>query len=528
MSTSSDTPEPPEQPVPASSGTAEDPQSEPGAARTGAPGSDSDASDTTESTAPADGTTDADTPAEGTTDSATPAEGTADADADSTAPADDSAEAATPDDGSPDDDAPDAPDTGTPADAIAAATAVRRRRRRRLLAAGAGTLALLLTAGGGSVWWAYHRLDGNIRTDTATNQILQHEESARPTHNTAPATYNAENILLIGSDDRSGANSKYGDSGGQRSDTTILLHLSADRKRAVAVSIPRDAMVQVPSCERPDGSHTSPQHVQFNWAFEFGGAACTIRTVEDLTGIRIDHHLIVDFSGFKKMVDAVGGVDVCLAQDVHDRDAKLDLPAGPHKLNGEQALGFVRVRETLGDGSDTQRMGRQQEFLASLVKKVQSDGVLLNPTKLWPLLDSATSAITADPGLSSLSALYDLAESLRSMPTENVAFLTAPREPYPADHNRDQLVQPAAGMLFQALAQDRPVQVTSGPAPTATTEGGESTATPSPSGSATATGSATASASASATASAPGDSAGVAAALTFSGRTADQNICGKG
>lgn len=418
---------------------------------------------------------------------------------------------------------PDRPETETSGDETAQAqppaTDPRRRRRRRLLTAAATTVALLLAGGGGTLWWAYHKLDGNIHTDSTTNRILKDEESARPTRNPDPKTYNAENILLIGSDDRSGANAEYGSSGGQRSDTTILLHLSADRKRAVAVSIPRDAMVHVPSCERPDGTHTSPQHVQFNWAFEFGGAACTIRTVEDLTGIRIDHHLVIDFSGFKKMVDAVGGVNVCLSQDVHDRDAKLDLTAGPHRLDGEQALGFVRVRETLGDGSDTERMGRQQQFLASLVQKVQSDGVLLNPTKLWPLLNAATSSITADPGLSSLNSLYDLAESLRSIPTQDVAFLTAPREPYPPDPNRDQLVQPEADMLFQALDQDRPVQVVEGSPATLSargrTGGTSASSPPSPSSSA----------SPSASASSQGGGSGAAAELTFSGRTADQNIC---
>ncbi|MFJ6214595.1 LCP family protein [Streptomyces sp. NPDC092296] len=420
MSTSSGTPEPPERPTPAAPDAEPQPEAaapEPTAEPTAdpIPGPQPDA-DPQPDAAPQPATADAEPTAE-------PA----------TAPEPEAAD-------------PDAPH--------------RRRRRRRLLAAGAGTLALLLVAGAGTAWWAYRRLDGNITTDIATNRILQHQESARPTRNPDPKTYNAENILLIGSDDRSGANGKYGEAGGQRSDTTILLHLSADRKRAVAVSIPRDAMVTVPSCERSDGSYTHKQFVQFNWAFEFGGAACTIRTVEDLTGIRIDHHLIVDFTGFKKMVNAVGGVQVCLNQDVHDRNAKLDLPAGPHKLNGEQALGFVRVRETLGNGSDTERMGRQQQFLSSLVKKVQSDGVLLNPTKLWPLLDAATSSITADPGLSSLGALSDLAESLRSIPAENVAFLTAPREPYPPDHNRDQLVQPLADQLFKALNDDRPVRVT--------------------------------------------------------------------
>ncbi|MCD0481785.1 LCP family protein [Streptacidiphilus sp. ASG 303] len=406
---------------------------------------------------------------------------------------------------------PDAGRDGTGSD-HAPAPGRPHRRRRRLVAAGAAALILLAATGGAGAWWAYHRLDGNIRTDAATNRILQDEESARPARGADPKTYGAENILLIGSDDRSGANAAYGASGGQRSDTTILLHLSADRRRAVGVSIPRDAMVHVPACERPDGSRTRPAFVQFNWAFERGGAACTIRTVEDLTGIRVDHHMIVDFTGFKRMVDAVGGVDVCLDRDVHDKDAKLDLTAGPHRLDGEQALGFVRVRETLGDGSDTARMGRQQEFLGSLVKKVQTDGVLLNPTRLWPLLDAATSSITADPGLGSLHALYGLAQSLRSVRPENVAFLTAPREPYAADRNRDQLVQPAADRLFEALKEDRPVQV----APSATPS--------SPTGSSPA-----GSASPSSPSGSPSPSAGADAGASpvFGGRTADQQVCGK-
>jgi len=326
----------------------------------------------------------------------------------------------------------------------------------------------------------------------------------------------AENILLIGSDNRGDGNEKYGqDSGTQRSDTTILLHLAADRSSATAVSIPRDLMVHVPQCTKPDGSTTGPRLEQFNWAFEAAGAACTIRTVEDMTHIRIDHHLIVDFTGFKNMVDAVDGVEVCVAKPVHDEKAHLDLPAGRQKLDGEQALGYVRARYSLGDGSDTERMQRQQAFLGSLVKKVRGNGVLLNPVKLYPLLNAATKSLTADPGLDSLSELYDLAQSLQKTPTGAIRFLTAPREPYAADHNRDQLLQPAAGELFAALRADQAVNV----------------AGHAPSGGLAAPGDSTPSAPGSP--SSPTDSASPAAGSTasatptFQGTTADRDICGK-
>jgi LCP family protein required for cell wall assembly len=238
------------------------------------------------------------------------------------------------------------------------------------------------------------------------------------------------------------------------------LHLAADRRSATAVSLPRDLMVAVPSCRRADGSRSSPVVTLFNSAFAYGGSACTIRTVEKLTGIRVDHHVVVDFGGFKDMVDAVDGVEVCLAEPVDDRAAKLRLPAGNVVLDGEQALGYVRARKSLGDGSDTERMDRQQRFLGALVSKVLGDDVLFNPVKLYPVLDSATSALTTDPGLANLHGLYQLVRGLRNIPTEEVRFLTVPRTPYAYDVNRDQLLEPAAGKLFALLRTDSPVQVT--------------------------------------------------------------------
>ncbi|MFI2510156.1 LCP family protein [Streptomyces sp. NPDC018972] len=334
----------------------------------------------------------------------------------------------------------------------------RARRRRRRWACGTGlAVALVLLAAAGAGWAVYRKLEGNITPDEAAAAELARYEEERP----AALAEGARNILLIGSDSRSGdENRRYGrDAGTERSDTVILLHLSAGRRGATAVSVPRDLMVDVPGCRRPDGSRSEPMFTMFNSAFALGGSACTIRTVEKLTDIRVDHHVVVDFAGFKDMVDAVDGVEVCLREPVDDEDAELKLPAGRVTLNGEQALGYVRARKTLGDGSDTSRMERQQRFLGALVNKVSGNDVLLNPVKLYPVLDAATSSLTTDPGLASLRSLYDLARGLREIPAEGVRFLTVPREPYAGNADRDQLAQPAAEKLFERLRRDAPVQV---------------------------------------------------------------------
>lgn len=334
--------------------------------------------------------------------------------------------------------------------------AVRRRRRRWVWGVSLGvSLALVGAAAAG--WAVYMKLEGNITPDEAAAAELARFEKDRPT----ALVKDALNILLIGSDSRAGAeNRRYGrDPGTERSDTVILLHLSAGRRSATAVSIPRDLMVDVPDCRRPDGSRSAPMFTQFNAAFEVGGSACTIRTVEKLTDIRVDHHVVVDFEGFKDMVDAVDGVEVCLSRPIDDKDAHLHLPAGRVTLDGEQALGYVRARKSLGDGSDTGRIERQQRFLGALVNKVRSNEILLNPVKLYPVLDAATSSLTTDPELASLRGLYELVRGLRDIPTEGVQFLTVPRESYAGDVNRDQLAQPAAGKLFERLRKDEALRV---------------------------------------------------------------------
>jgi LCP family protein required for cell wall assembly len=233
------------------------------------------------------------------------------------------------------------------------------------------------------------------------------------------------------------------------------------------VSIPRDAMVPIPSCKKADGTVLAAQSVaMFNSAFSEAGAACTIKTVEQLTNIRIDHHVVVDFGGFKDMVNALGGVKVCVPQNVNDPYSHLVLTKGVHNVKGAQALAFVRTRHALGNGGDIDRIQRQQAFLGSMVSKIKSRGLLLRPDRLLSFLNAATKSITTDPGLGNLNALRNLAQDVKSIDTKNVSFLTAPNEPYSLDPNRVQL-KPSAAKVWNSLRLDEPLPGKE-PKPTAT------------------------------------------------------------
>lgn len=298
------------------------------------------------------------------------------------------------------------------------------------------------------------------------------------------------NILVMGSDSREGeGNQGYGRFDGARSDTTLLVHISGDRQSALVVSIPRDSMVEFPGCPEgvseedsasttapptpsvtvdADGNPTTvyPRHM-FNEAFNLGGPTCTLAQVEHSTRVYIDHFAVVDFAGFKSMVDALGGVTVCVPRPIQDEDSNLDIPAGTSTLDGEQALAFVRTRKAIGDGSDLNRIRFQQAFLAAMVRDATSSELLLRPDRLVRFLDAATKSLTTDPDLGGVTRLTDLANQVRNIPPRNIRFVTVPVESYPADPNRVQW-DPAAENLWSAIREDRVAQGTS-PSPTATT-----------------------------------------------------------
>lgn len=314
-------------------------------------------------------------------------------------------------------------------------------RRRKIVTWTCAVLALLLVVGGivvGAIW--YH-LDHNIRT---VDSVVTPSDLA-----------GAQNILLVGSDNRSGSDAKYGTAQGARSDTVILFHTPADRRDAVAVSIPRDSMVRIPACTRSDGTTAPASFDMFNSAYDTGGIACTVKTEEALTGIPVTHFVVLDFTGFVRLVDALGGVKVCVTAAVTDADSKLNIPAGTSTLDGEQALAFVRVRH-VGDGSDLARIKRQQYFLDRMATQVRRSGLTSRPFQLYQVLDAATKAIITDTGLGSLSSLNALADSLSRIPNGKTSYVTVPNEPYPADPDRVQWVEPDATNLWNSLKREPP------------------------------------------------------------------------
>jgi len=219
--------------------------------------------------------------------------------------------------------------------------------------------------------------------------------------------------------------------------------------------IPRDSLVPLPMCKNKLGEMQGGYTGRFNEAFDIGGPGCTIKAVEELTGIYVDHFVVVDFNGFKKMVDAVGGVEVCLKEPVNDYHSRLSLPAGKQKISGEDALAFVRARESLGDGSDIQRIQRQQDFISSMIRQVTSAGTMTNPIKLFNLLDAGTKSLTTDKGLSSLRDIQGLAETMVDLRPPDVTFVTVPFV-YNSDFSTVSWEQPKANKLFKAIINDEP------------------------------------------------------------------------
>lgn len=330
-------------------------------------------------------------------------------------------------------------------------------RRHRVLRTVAISLAVVLVVVAAGGYLVYRHLDTNITaldvapalgTDRPT-------EVARPDAVTKPV-----NILLIGSDTRKGQGAAIGGQTPGLSDTTILLHLSANRKLAYGVSLPRDAMVQRPPCARKGtGNGTDPGGLRmFNTAYAVGGPACTIRTVEKLTKVRIDHFVVIDFKGFKAMVDALGGVEVCVPRPVNDTTGHISLPAGTYNVTGGRALDYVRVRHDIGtaENGDIGRMKRQQTFLASMANKAVSAGTLVNPVRLYSFLDAATKSLTTDPGLASLNELYGLTRSIKGIGLDHIQFVTVPFETYRPDPNRLQWA-PAAHQVWRRIIEDKPL-----------------------------------------------------------------------
>jgi LCP family protein required for cell wall assembly len=309
----------------------------------------------------------------------------------------------------------------------------------------------------------YRNLLGNLRTEDVSGDL----NANRPVNTTG-----AINVLLVGSDSRAGDNKKYGQHmavDSERTDTIILMHVSPNRDKATLISFPRDSMVQIPACKNARTKVALPPRLDMiNSAFNEGGMGCTINTIESTTGIRVDHYIKVDFTGFKSIVDALGGIQICVPQAVDDKQAKLHLQAGKQIVQGEMALAYVRARHALGDGSDISRIKRQQIFLRQVASKATSGGTLTNPPKLLGLVTAAAKSVVMDPQLD-VDTLIQIAQSARSLTAKGFKFVTVPWEAYPTDKNRVQWKQPDASQMFESLRND--VEVTPSAKPSASSSG---------------------------------------------------------
>lgn len=279
------------------------------------------------------------------------------------------------------------------------------------------------------------------------------------------------NMLIVGTDSCEGANAALStacmaeDTEGERNDVTLLVHISDSPRRVTVVSFPRDMIVPIPACTGEDGREYSAMSGQMlNVSYMYGGLACSVATIKSLTGIDIQYAAATRWSGVIAMSDAIGGVDVCVADDISDSHTGLNLTAGTHTLQGVEALQFLRIRHGIGDGSDLGRISNQQQFMSSMVRKLQSDGVLSNPATLFSLATTAVKQvndkeIVLSKGLANPQRMVQIAMAVRSVPYSDIVFVQYPTV-YAEGGGRVLPVTSAADVLFDALAANQSLQLT--------------------------------------------------------------------
>ncbi|MGW2710054.1 LCP family protein [Streptomyces sp. NPDC001356] len=346
-----------------------------------------------------------------------------------------------------------------------------RRRRRRVLRWSATVLAVVILGTAGAGYLYYQHLNSNIQKGKRANGDDSKAHRTRP--NAAGQT--PLNILLIGSDSRnSKENLKLGGSKDHvgdppLGDVQMLIHLSADRKSAAMVSIPRDTRVDIPECTDPKTDHVYPATNDIiNVSLARGGAGCTLLTWENLTGVYIDHWMTIDFAGVVRMADAIGGVEVCVKQNVWDHSTPsqrggsgLKLTKGSHKVKGEKALQWLRTRHAWG--SDLMRARAQHMYLNSMVRTLKQQNVFTDTGRLMDLADAATKSLKVSEEIGTVKKLYDLGMEMKSVPTDRVTSLTMPNIPDP--HDPDNHVVPdadKAAQVWRMLQDDVPLDKNGG------------------------------------------------------------------
>ncbi|MFI1095952.1 LCP family protein [Streptomyces sp. NPDC020917] len=340
-----------------------------------------------------------------------------------------------------------------------------KRRGRRALKIVGLAMGFVLLATGGAAAYAYWKLNSNIQSDDLSANGKDGAGHEKPdAFGRTPI-----NILVIGSDGRtSAADCKLGgackEAGGERADVEMVVHISADRSNATVMSVPRDLRADWSGCHDDGHPSMGPQHNTMINAALAGGPGCSVVAVHELTGIPIDHFMMVYFSGVVDMSNAVGGVKVCVDADVYDPYSHLKLKKGSHVLKGTAALQFLRTRHGFGDSSDSRgRTEGQHVFLTELLNKLKDDGTLSSPTKLWKVANAATKALTVDKSLGSINKLIGLGTDLNKVPTSRVTFATLQTADTKVNGVYEtHLVQPAASQLFRTIAADQSLTTASG------------------------------------------------------------------
>lgn len=277
-------------------------------------------------------------------------------------------------------------------------------------------------------------------------------------------------MLLVGTDSCDGQDIALfprcaEDDGGERNDVTMLVRISDNPRRVTVVSIPRDMLVSLPACPKDGGGQwPAESSAMMNASYTHGGLPCSVLTVEKLTGVDIQYAAAVRWTGVINLSDAVGGVDVCVQGDIDDGHTGLHLTAGTHTLQGAEALQFLRIRHGIGDGSDLGRISNQQQFMSSLVRKLQSDEVLTNPTTLFTFASVAMQQVSSgqlvlSQGLANPTRMVQIAMALKSVPFEDFVFVQYPTT-YTSDFTRVLPVREDAEALFAALAENKALHLT--------------------------------------------------------------------
>jgi LCP family protein required for cell wall assembly len=339
-----------------------------------------------------------------------------------------------------------------------AASRRRKKGKRRVLRWVAAITSLAILGTAAAAYAYYQHLNANITKDALN---LGNSKAAKSKANAAGQT--PMNILLLGSDSRaSTANQKLGGAKADAArkplaDVEMLVHVAADRSNMTVISIPRDTRVTIPKCTGTDGTvYPETSSNTINTSLQHGGPGCTVATWENLTGLHIDHFMMVDFAGVVSMADAVGGVPVCVKSNIYDNKSGLRLTAGTHTIKGVQALQWLRTRHGFEDGSDIGRTHGQHMYLNSLIRQLKSGTTLTDPGKLMGLAEAATKALTVDTGLG-VTQLYNLAQELNQVPTNRITMTTMPWGADPQDPTAHVVPTAAAQQLFTLVRNDEPV-----------------------------------------------------------------------